>query len=484
MVGIAIIGSLHSILNFAAGLSSYTPSWVKLNPKRFPRAEIRTSTNEAEAINCLSLFGEEAQRADAVAFKSLMQHVKRIDEEHSTVIMVQVENEVGLLGDSRDRNALAEQQFREPVPSALLEILERDWSRLTETLKSTLSEWRERDFKKDITWAQVPGSRVHIDEVFMAYHYALYLNTVTEAGKEVYPLPMFTNVWQNYSSADRDKNLNKAVLTVLDAAGGSLPGHYPSGGANDTVIDIWQTFAPRLDFIAPDVYLNDYEISCQKYRHRGQPLFIPEQRRDEYGARRIWAAYFSYQALGAAPFGIDTLSPEENAFRRHYGLLASVAPIVLKAQTRTNASVGFFFDELNDDGTDPSEVRRVDMAGWNLTIERSFVFGKPSAGSGAVIHLRDNQFLLLGWGFQVTFKSLDERAYFNGLLRFEEKEVVNSMTGELRTLRSLNGDETRSGKCAVMPSESPDYGVFPIAITIPARTGIALVEPYALLSDD
>ena len=43
------------------------------------------------------------------AFAKLMAHLKDIDEEHSTVVMVQVENEVGLLGDSRDRSRLAEE---------------------------------------------------------------------------------------------------------------------------------------------------------------------------------------------------------------------------------------------------------------------------------------------------------------------------------------------------------------------------------------
>ncbi|KAK4499625.1 hypothetical protein PRZ48_010143 [Zasmidium cellare] len=464
--------------SFKNGLSTYTPPWVKTNPKRFPMAKLRTATSEAQTADMLSIFGENAQEADAAAFKTLMQHIKRIDGDHSTVVMVQVENEVGLLGDSRDRSALAEESFNRPMPSELLDVLEKDWNRLNSPLKQTLSVWREGGFKRNLTWASFPGSRVHIDELFMAYHYALYVNTVASAGKEEYPLPMYTNVWQNYGSEDRDKSL--VLPAKIDAAGGNLPGAYPSGGAIDKVLDIWQTFALTLDFIAPDVYLNDYENSCRKYRHRGQPLFIPEQRRDDYGARRIWAAFCSYQALGAAPFGIDTVSVEDNAFRKHYELLDSVASHVLKAQAKTNASYGFFFDDLLEDGTDTSPMREVDMAGWHLTIERSFVFGKPSSGSGAVIHLQGNEFLLLGWGFQVTFTSLDERAYFNGLLKFEEKEVVNKGTGELRTLRHLNGDETRSGKCAVMPSEDPDYGGFPISITIPARTGIATCEPYAL----
>lgn len=453
---------------------------MKQNPKRFPRAKLRKPSKDAQTADVLSIFGENAQEADAKAFKTLMQHIKRIDEQHSTVIMVQVENEVGLLGDSRDRSPLAEERYNQPVPSALLDVLEKDWSKFNEPLKKNLAEWRQYGLKDGATWANIPGSRVHIDELFMAYHYAVYVNNVAAAGKEVYPLPLYTNVWQNYGSEDRDKSLP----VKIDAAGGNLPGDYPCGGAIDNVLDLWQTFAPSLDFIAPDVYLNDYENSCKKYRHRGQPLFIAEQRRDDYGARRIWPAFCSYQALGAAPFGIDTLSVQENVFRKHYELLSSVARHILKAQTKTNAGYGFFFDELLEDGTDPSPVRQVDMAGWRLTIERSFVFGRPSAGSGAIVHLQGNEFLLLGWGFQVSFESLDERATFNGLLKFDEKEVVSKSSGELRTLRSLNGDETRSGKVAVMPSEDPDYGGFPISITIPARTGVAVCEPYALFEDD
>jgi hypothetical protein len=42
---------------------------------------------------------------------------------------------------------------------------------------------------------------------------------------------------------------------------------------------------------------------------------------------------------------------------------------------------------------------------FELTIDRSFVFGKPSVGAGMVIHQGDGRFLLVGWGFQVTFKS-------------------------------------------------------------------------------
>jgi hypothetical protein len=209
-------------------------------------------------------------------------------------------------------------------------------------------------------------------------------------------------------------------------------------------------------------------------------LFIPEQRRDEYGARRSWTAIGSYRALGVSPFALDTLEPEQNPYIKHYALLESVSHIVLEAQQRPGSSVGFFFDELAADGSDHSKPVTRQYGGYEITIERAFVLGKPGPGCGMVIHRGEGKFLLIGWGFQVRATSLSPTAAYTGILRFEEKVVVNKETGELRTRRVLNGDETRSGQFAIMPNEDPDYGGFPIAITIPAKTMIAELEFYAL----
>jgi hypothetical protein len=63
-----------------------------------------------------------------------------------------------------------------------------------------------------------------------------------------------------------------------------------------------------------------------------------------------------------------------------------------------------------------------------------------------------------------------------------EKEVDDK--GQLQTLRILNGDETRSGEFLIMPNNEPDYGGFPIAVTIPAKTCIAEVEAYYVIEED
>jgi hypothetical protein len=267
------------------------------------------------------------------------------------------------------------------------------------------------------------------------------------------------------------------------AAGGGSPGDYPSGGGTSNVLDIWHRFAPSLDFIAPDIYLNDYQKTCEKYTHGGQPLFIPEQRRDGIGARSSWIAIGSFAALGVSPFGIDTLEPEENEYAQNYSLMASTSALILEAQLRPASSVGFCFEPPpHSEAPDTYRPINKQWSGYEITVERAFVFGHPGPVAGMVIHQGGPNFLLIGWGFQVRARSLSPGTTFTGIMRFEEKEVADKGTGILRTLRTLNGDETRSGEFAIMPNEKPDYGGFPIAVTIPARTGIAEVEFYSLSS--
>ena len=78
------------------GLSTYIPSWVKTNPKRFPRVKLRKAGGVLKTADIVSVFHEETRNADAKAFAALMKHLKEFDGEDHTVIMVQVENEVGV----------------------------------------------------------------------------------------------------------------------------------------------------------------------------------------------------------------------------------------------------------------------------------------------------------------------------------------------------------------------------------------------------
>ncbi|KAL1887482.1 hypothetical protein Sste5346_010181 [Sporothrix stenoceras] len=467
--------------SFKNGMSCYVPTWVKTDALRFPRMRCGDPDGSTDVANVISIFNEECVRADAKAFTMLMEHLKQIDGQR-TVILVQVENEVGLLGDSRDHSKMADTLFHAPVPAELSEFLVGDWDSMHADLKCNFPSLTSNITTQLAStgrlgsWEAVFGASVYTDEIFMSYYYALYVEHVAAAGKKVYDIPLFTNAWLPKPGTSAGSNI---------AAGGNLPGDYPSGGPVSTVLDIWQKFAPTLDFFSPDIYTSDYLQICNTYTHRGQALFIPEQRRDEYGARRAWAAIGTYRALGVSPFGIDTLKAKDCAYTKHYHLLASVSQIILKAYMKPESIFGFFFDELNIEdtgGAAPSTIMK-SFQDYALTISRAFVPGSSGPGAGIIIELENDRFLLIGCGFKVEYKSTRPGSVHTGILRFLEKSVADPATGELRTERKLNGDESRSGLWANMPNEVLDYAGTVVPICIPARTMIAEVTVYSLSKD-
>jgi len=465
--------------SFKNALSTYAPAWVKRDFKRFPRVHIQHA-GKRKTLELISPFSEAASTADAKAFGALMRHLKEFDGQYSTVIMVQVENETGLLGDSRDRSRVAEDKFAQPVPKDLLKYLQSCkelhpafWRRFPDIKTAIAGE---------STWTEVFGANdiTNADEMFMADTISRYVGKVAKAGKAEYPIPLYTNAWLNFD----DLSVYDLVDIPLVAGGAVAAGVYPSGGPCPHVMDLWSYNAPALDFFSPDLYFHDYEKTCQNYRHKNQPLFIPEQRRNEKGARRIWLAYGSYLALGCSPFGVDSEPAEISALTKHYKLIYSVRKQILEAQAnRPDDIMGFFFDEWVEGHRSNAHSWTKIMGDYEVTVDRAFVFGKPGPGAGILIHQGDGKFLCVGWGFNVRFRSTNPLSTFTGILHAEEKEV-NPETCELSTLKLLGGDETRSGRFLIMPNEDPDYGSFPIAVTIPCRTMIAECWAYSLEEDE
>ncbi|RKK79923.1 hypothetical protein BFJ71_g16099 [Fusarium oxysporum] len=442
--------------------------------RRFPRM-LRREDGKLEVVNALSVVAGEGALADAKAFKALMNHLLQVDQQR-TVIMVQVENEVGLLGDSRDRSAAADGLFNLGVPDKLLDFLRSEWDSLHPTFKVIFaglhSVLQVPAASSNRSWAETFGDNARADELFMAYHYAHYVEQVAAAGREVYSLPLYTNAW--IPMPFEGDSVGESTI----ASGGGQPGEYPSGGPTPSVLDVWFNFAPSLNFLAPDIYAGDYGRVLSAYSHRGQALFIPEQRRDEYSARRMWEAIGAYGALGACPFGIDSLSVSESAFARHYNLLASVSTVVTRARLRPESIFGFYFDEFKSADDDRPIVKLFN--GLELTITRAFVFGKPGPAFGLVVELEPCRFLFIGAGYKVQAASTSSTAVFTGVLHAEEKRVVDAKKGLLETGRRLNGDETHSGAFINMANVNPDYGDVPIPVLFPARTMIAEATFYSL----
>ena len=211
--------------SFKNSMSCYAPIWIKTNQQRFPRAQDK----EGRGMEILTVFSDENCAADARAFAALMRHLRQVDGEKHTVIMVQVENEMGMIPEARDYCNAANDLFNKPVPKELMEYLVQHKDTLIPEFRKV---WAEAGFKTSGTWEEVFGKGLGTDEIFMAWHYARYTNRVVEAGKAEYPLPMFVNaalIRPNYQ-----------------------PGQYPSAGPLPHIMDIWRAGGPRIDFFSPD----------------------------------------------------------------------------------------------------------------------------------------------------------------------------------------------------------------------------------------
>ena len=395
--------------------SSYAPSWVRRDEERFPRAERDEENLMTGRFSLdgpiLSVFGEELLRADARAFSALMAHVRDVDPEH-TVIAVQVQNEVGLLGDSRDRSALAEAAWSAPVPDVLLAGLAERGDALQPWLREL---WRSRGARSSGSWAEVFGEGRAADEVFMAWAFSRFVNHVAADGEREHPLPLFTNAW------------------LGPQPNAAEPGQYPSGGPVARMIDVWQIGAPTLALLAPDIYIEDFAGAVGSFDIADNAILIPEAR-PEPGLACV--AVGARAALGFHVFGIEDVLDRAELFRE-FQVLQSLSSVITDAQIDGRIH-GFRL------ATGESET--VELGGFSLTaagpIDTRGMFGEGTGdsaavvtGYGVVIHLGGDEFLVAARGATVRFARPEE------IVEWDTLTEGTFVDGQWRPGRTLNGDE-------------------------------------------
>jgi len=425
------------------GQSSYQPLWVKTDPQRFPWAKNRAG----ETLNILSTLSGATRDADARAFAALMSHIRQVDGKEHTVLMMQVENEVGVVGDSRDRSPAANQAFAGPVPKELMDYLQQHKETLVPEFRHL---WETNDFKAAGTWEEVFGPGIGTDEIFMAWNYARFVGRVVEAGKAEYPIPMYCNTW------------------LYGFGRPNTPGGTPSGGPLPHVHDIWRAGAPRIDILAPDLY-NDFEPFAALYTRSGNPLFIPEGQSGAEGASRAISAFVRHNAIGYSAFGIESGgpgggrrgaegtdgTPPPDSFAQTYAILDYLAPVILDNQGKGTIVV---LPPANDTNA-PSQALVMGDYTVNITYGAGGVvagpFGTPlmvgqrGGGGGVantsparlVINSGPGDYWFVGGPMNVTFTANSPERGGVVLATFDETLNVN---GRWVAGRRLNGDETRN----------------------------------------
>ena len=403
------------------GLSSFAPAWVKRDQQRFPRVRIASG----KSVEILSVFSDASRNADARAVAALMRHVREVDAQH-TVIMVQVENEVGVLGDTRDHLPVAEAAFKQPVPAELIARVrsEAAWPALKKL-------WQTAGAKTAGTWTEVFGTTSAADEIFQAWHYARYMERVTAAGKAELPIPFFTNTW---------------IVQPEDKG----PGDYPSGGPEPLVLDIWKVGAPSIDMNCPDVYLPNFVEWCTRFHRADNPLFVPESRGDAGGVANAFYAIGAHNAIGYSPFGIDNagrlvvLRPDANQaapteienlpLPRGYALLRQLTPLILDAQAKgAIAGVTLNTEHQSEDVALGAYTLNVD-----LRRNRRNPSQVPALGYAMLFNPAPDEYFVAGMDVQVTFFP---RPASDEIVGFATAEVGEFVNGTWKPGRRMNGDD-------------------------------------------
>jgi len=407
-------------------MSCYAPAWVKRDPQRFPRATDVDGTRQ----EILSPFFAANRDADARAFAAVQKHLRETDRAAHTVLMVQVENEIGMIPAARDHSAEADRAFAAGVPAELLGYLAAHREELAPELRAI---WLGAGGKAGGTWSEVFGSGPAGEEIFMAWHFARYTEAVAKAGKDQYPLPMFVNA---------------ALIRP-----GHQPGQYPSGGPLPHLVDVWRAAAPSIDFLAPDIYFQNFTEWARRYRRSGNPLFVPEALRSAEASVNGLYAFGAHDAIGFSPFGIESIAePAAKHLAASYGLVAQLEPLILARQGRGTMA------GLLSEGPEQRQPQQVRLGGYVLaaTFERgtppSLADGvivatgaapaPPPPSGGLVLASAPDELIVAGTAVTITFASTEpgKRA---GILSAEEGRFV---AGRFENVRWLSGDETHQGR--------------------------------------
>ncbi|SDE91992.1 DUF5597 domain-containing protein [Terriglobus roseus] len=394
------------------GNMHYVPEWVKTNPQKYPRVLNRSG----DPIDVLSAQSQTNLDADKHAFEALMGHLAEIDARDHTVILVQVQNESGIIGSPRDFSAASNREFAGAVPADLTRALHT----------------------KSGSWSEVFGGDA--DETFQAYHQAKYINEIAAAGKAKFNIPMYCNVWLSYPIAELPERQVRN------------PGiQYPSGGPTQWMLPLWKALAPSIDAIGPDVYSSDpafYTKVLETYARPDNALWIPET-----GNGDDYAPYFflalGHGAIGFSPFGVDdtgwTFKEGEGpvAHTRNYALLNPMARQIALLNFQ-----GALKTAMELPGRPEQEL---DFGKWKASVRFGFpqrdgqrVPGTPNhEGRALVAQLGPDEFLVTGIESSVAFHTEGKLPGIRmQILSAEEGSYEN---GTWKPMRLWNGDQTDRG---------------------------------------
>lgn len=435
-------------------MSCYAPEWFKRDVKRFPRAHAENGRPVEEA----SSLSQNVLEADKKAFCKVIEYL-RDNDKSQTVIMVQVENEIGMIDVPRDYSEDANKLYHSRVPESLVKYLTDH--------RKTLHPYMAERFQYDSThktWPEVFGNDIYSEEIFQTWTYARYVEQLASAGKEIYKIPMYVNVALN--------------------SRGRKPGQYPSGGPLAHLIDIWHASAPSIQVLGVDIYDAGFADWTDKYHLQNNPLFIPEIRLEDKDAMYALYAFGHHDAMGFCPFSIEDYPMHQgkstnssdnidlnaddqlNAFTPQtgnlspivscYRLLRQAEQLIIDRQGTSDMDAVLLTNEHRE-----QEIITTD--GIRFTVKHSYSLGWEAGAKDEnwpeaaciILRLGEEDYMVLGSGVVITcsdakagtqWKKGDKRI---GIALCESVSVEGRL---LTPVRRLNGDQTHQGRHIRIPA--------------------------------
>jgi len=395
-------------------MSCYTPEWIKKDFKRFPRT-LDKSGNPSEIV---SAFSKNILASDINAFSALMKHIKSVDAVLQTVIMIQVENEIGQLPEARDYSVDACKAFQTEVPYKLMNYLTKNKAILLPHIKDL---WVKNGFLQTGNWETVFGKSLNTDELFTAWNYVVFVDKVAESGKVIYNLPMYVNCALNRPNVD--------------------PGKYPSGGPLPHLINIWQAAASHIDMLSPDVYHGDFRDWCVQYDKLNNPLFMPEIKMEPENAAQVFYVLGRHKALGYCPFSIESASENEaTPLQKSYRVLDNLSEMILANRPKSD---GVYLDkEHKVDTLLIGDYQVVIAHVCTLPWTDGAKADKWTPAGCIIIETNPGEFWIGGTSVICTFKNIKNKDLTTGIL---SADIASKIENDWHFIR-LNGDQTHQGR--------------------------------------
>lgn len=282
----------------------------------------------------------------------------------------------------------------------------------------------------------------------MAWHFASAVEKITEAGQAEYPLPCYANAWLKQYPW--------------------YPGSYPSGGPVREMHEIWKTAAPSLFALGPDIYVPYVPEILDTYGYEGNPLVVPEVRKDAVTSSYCLYAFAAKNAICYSPFGIEELAldPSEvdkppmdvmialnidpSAFEiagskdylaSTYDMVEQMQPLYLQYRG-TNWMQSYVRKSDTDYGT------WLHFEKYNIAVAYAPRQPEKPLGAGVIFELAPDTFLIGGMMSTFEFQVKPGEHGKAEILCLEEGTLT---AGEWKRGRILNGDEKMTVQLGAMP---------------------------------